>query len=267
MGQFNSTKYRVEPVFNEIGNSPEQLNKFFRLFSRKAVLRNSFRVPSISPNERVVVRYGSKKSGVESSGEKVLPAPSCRLEWCVENFKPEPEGRGRPVSESAEPAGKRADLRRGDRAAIEEAERLLHAGKRSGWFVLEGPTHPDIYIETESFVAVGEAKWTEPKLTASTKWFRDRDQLIRHVDALLDPDTMLELGNVGTRKVYSFFITGKDYGFGRYGKRETFAASLPHRKEDAVETAFRSFLGRISWDDLREVDAFPTIKWNDPSGR
>jgi hypothetical protein len=51
------------------------------------------------------------------------------------------------------------------------------------WFVLEGDSFPDAFLETEALVLVVEGKRTERSTTTKTKWMKKRSQLIRHMDA------------------------------------------------------------------------------------
>lgn len=244
MGKHDSTKTRVQPAFDAIGCSAENWNRFFRLFPCGA------RVPTIQEGGVIEIRYGSKSG--KGHGEAVLPSSKDRLLWCVKNLKTTKLPGS--LAKSDETNKKRAGLKDGRQEIIDEACRLLHKykGRKRDWFVLEGSTHPDIYIETKNFIAVGEAKRKEPHLTTFTTWFKDRDQLIRHVDALIDQE----------KTVFSFLITEKEYGeLGNYEKLDYFEKSLPHRDIKAQKRAKESYLGRISWDDLTE--AFPKIHFSD----
>lgn len=246
MGKHDSTKTRVQPAFDALGCSAEKWNKFFRLFPYGA------RVPIIQEGDIVEIRYGSKSG--KGRGEKILHPPKSRLSWCVKHLKD--EGLSGLQSKSKEVYEKRELLKKGCQKTIGEALRLLGEEKKSGWFVLEGPTHPDIYIETKNFIAVGESKRNEPHLTTSTTWFKDRDQLIRHVDALLDQD------DIPQKKVFSFLITEEEYKeLDYYEDLAYFKKSLPHRNLNAQKRAKESYLGRISWTDLSE--AFPEIQFSD----
>lgn len=109
------------------------------------------------------------------------------------------------------------------------------------WYIFEGYTQPDIYIETRTTIIVGEAKRTEDKLTTETTWLKNRDQLIRHIDTVIDSG----------KEVYSFFLVeNKDlYNFENYSDIEYFKKSLPHRDEKTLKKDFRYILWRnhLEW--------------------
>ena len=108
---------------------------------------------------------------------------------------------------------------------------------------------PDIYIETRTTIIVGEAKRTEDKLTTETTWLKNRDQLIRHIDAVIDSG----------KEVYSFFLVeNKDlYNFENYSDIEYFKKSLPHRDEKTVKKISDTYCGVTTWNDVKEL--FPEI--------
>lgn len=118
---------------------------------------------------------------------------------------------------------------------------------QKAWYIFEGYTHPDIYIETEDSIYVGEAKRTEDKLTDETKWLACRDQLIRHIDAVIDE----------TKKVYSFLIIDdekvKYYHLSQYDDERFYAENLPHRSQDIIKKAKESYLGYTTWSKINEL--------------
>ena len=85
---------------------------------------------------------------------------------------------------SDETVQKRLALARSDPDVLQDALTRLRAGKRGKkWFVFEGPSSPDAYLETDSIVVVVEGKRTEPTTTSHTTFMPKRSQLIRHMDA------------------------------------------------------------------------------------
>lgn len=58
------------------------------------------------------------------------------------------------------------------------------------WYLFEGFTNPDIFIEGDDYVIVCEGKWTEPHITTTTKYLSSkgeyRNQMIRHIQGALN---------------------------------------------------------------------------------
>lgn len=136
-----------------------------------------------------------------------------------------------------------------------EALALLAKGKdipAQAWYVLEGRSRPDVYIETADAIIVIEGKRTEPTATTKTNWLRGRDQMLRHIDCAFEVR--------GTRRVYGFLIVeGKDDG--RVPKKwrevcadtvstKTLDTSLPHRSPDERRAIADAFLGATTWHQV-----------------
>ncbi|MGD1820457.1 MAG: hypothetical protein ACPKOI_11370 [Pleomorphochaeta sp.] len=113
---------------------------------------------------------------------------------------------------------------------------------KNKWFIFEGYTYPDIYFESNKKIYIGEAKRTESKLTTSTKWLKKRDQLIRHIDSVIDSD----------KEIISFFIIENPnlYDFSVYKNFEYFQKNLPYRNKQSIEKAYQSFIGYCTWDEI-----------------
>ena len=141
----------------------------------------------------------------------------------------------------------------GDTKTIDEAIKIIQTKPKlpeKDWYIFEGNTFPDIFIETTDSIFVGEAKRTEKDITTKTKWLSKRDQLIRHSDSLLDRP----------KKIYSFYILEKEEylkGFYKksmelYSNKDYFNLNLKHRDFLIIERAFNSFIGFIFWDDIAD---------------
>ena len=116
-------------------------------------------------------------------------------------------------------------------------------------YKFEGGTHPDVYIECDKCIVVIEAKWTEPRITSKTKWRKEgeRDQLIRHMDALGD----------GDKDVYGLFLIdeyqkiSKPVLEGLFKNDWYWQSSLPHRVDDGTwEKLKHNFCGVWTWQDV-----------------
>jgi hypothetical protein len=106
-------------------------------------------------------------------------APAGLLAWLLEN-QPNVDGAG----------GKRGRLVARDPATTAEARDLLGwrdaKGTHRAWFVFEGPTSVDAYLETPELIVLIEGKRTERGPTTHTTYMPVRHQLLRNLDAAWD---------------------------------------------------------------------------------
>lgn len=252
MGKNDSTKTRVEPLMDYLGKNVDKINQFLSLFGR-----------NVQINDNICdILYGKKSDGYP--GEKSIPAPVSLLRWYIENANQlersanKQDKNGHPSKETIE---KREAFFDCDDTIVKEADEGIKKLEKKNkdnytygysWYIFEGKTNPDIYIETESAIFVGEAKRTEPKLTGYVKWYKQRDQLIRHVDSVFDSE----------KKVYSFFILeNKEYpNLSKHGKDfEYYKKSLPHRTDVEIKEIMKTYIGCITWSEL--VLKFPELKF------
>ncbi len=198
--------------------------------------------------------------------EKALPAPGSLLRWLVSH----PEDLARPsgaLAGSAETLAQRESLLRGDGHIRDEALRLLEQADRSlpAWYVLEGPTYPDVFLRTDDAIIVIEGKRTEADVTRSTTWMPMRHQMLRHLDGAWEARK--------GRAVYGLFIVEGD-GDGtavavpeRWQRvcaetvtPETLSRSLPHRSAEERGAIARGYLGVTTW---QRICAQFDIPWRD----
>jgi hypothetical protein len=151
---------------------------------------------------------------------------------------------------------KRKALLLGDTSIQAEALALLNRGApQQVWYVLEGRSRADVFIETDDAIIVIEGKRTEPDATTSTSWLANRHQMLRHLDCAWE----MRAG----RRGYGFFIVESKKSDGRVPKKwqeacnETIAVttletSLPHRSQADREAIARSFLGATTWQRVRD---------------
>ena len=151
---------------------------------------------------------------------------------------------------------KRINLYNQESKTIKEALSLirpLQAPKK--WFVLEGMSRPDAYIETDNSIIVIEGKRTERGPTISTTWMSERHQMLRHIDAAYEIR--------GNKQVYGFFIVEGDSGVNsslipnKWEKASlttislsAISNSLPHRGINEQEEIARCFLGVVTWQTV-----------------
>lgn len=234
MGLRNSSKTRVAPVF-------------FQLLERDATgatwLRPLLELPERPDGTRVEIPadVGTLGHCAWWPDEKKLRPPPELLEYLLEHL---PDNA---LAGDGEPAMRRR-LLEGDAEALAEARAALDAehGEKD-WFIFEGVTHVDAYLETERVIAVIEGKRTERKPTTSTKWMRVRHQMLRSMDAVWD----LFAG----RHVFGFFIVEELTTDWIKGVEDTVSEdalykSLPHRPPALREQIAHAFLGATTWDKV-----------------
>jgi hypothetical protein len=127
------------------------------------------------------------------------------------------------------------------KAEIESAM-ACHGGQRIAWlhewWVLEGQTHVDCYIETTRLRLFVEGKRTE-KLSPSTSWYRKRNQLLRNLEAASvqangQPFAQLLITEEPSSDLPS----------------ETVVESLPHLSADERSELLSHYAGAVTWRSL-----------------
>lgn len=242
MGKYDSTKTRVTPLFDFIGLDIEKINRLLSLINPEIEIRSKI----------INTNYGKN--------EKAIPPSPSLLKWCILNFdKLNQEINEKYHEKSPNTYEKRKKLFSGEIEMKNKAIKLIKKNPniQKKWYIFEGYTHPDILIETKDTYIVGEAKRTERKLTEKTEWLDPRDQLIRHVDALIDNTT---------KRIISLFLIDKKmeskYNMNRYYNKEYFEKSLPHRKKEKIESIYETYIGYTFWNVIQsEFDIeFPNTK-------
>jgi predicted RNase H-like nuclease len=182
--------------------------------------------------------------------ERRLPAPKTLLQHLARTFG---AAHPQPLPETTPARVERERLRTGDLQALADALAGIDSGApERAWYVFEGPTQPDGYLETPEVVVVIEGKRTEHGPTRHTDWMSCRDQMLRHLDAALDC--------VGERPLFGFYVVegaggGDAVDVPDHWARavaETVSAavlepSLPHRSSDERERIAGAFLGATTW--------------------
>ena len=133
--------------------------------------------------------------------------------------------------------------------------RALHALRTSaapkGWHLLEGPSVPDVMIETPDALIVIECKRPEPIGTPNSPVFTGRHPMWRHIDAAWEIR--------GRRRVFGFMI-GPDHeadggvpsveeaAFGEALSEAVLEANFPHRSAKERDAITACFLGGTTWN-------------------
>lgn len=244
MGVRDSSLTRAKPVFDQLLSMDPTGKSWLRELLFLPHLRGS-RVPLdlSSTSELIECKWGEE--------EKRLAPPRSLLTWLVQN----------PLPALAEESDVSESTRRNRRALLEgdleTIEKALHFLARKdvpnrGWYVLEGITQPDVYLETLELAVAIEAKRTELGPTTHTRWMPVRHQMLRHLDAAWEV--------VRPKRLFGFFIVE---GMGDASavevtehwlqamadtvSEDAVVGSLPHRSSEEREQIVKCFLGATTW--------------------
>ena len=244
MGDRDSSKTRVEPIFDKL---------YARDRTGQNWISELLRLPELTGGEGG--KFDGGNSTLEAYGwgkrEKKLAPPRVLLQWlaaCAERPRDGNLGKGKETIE------KRTGLLMRDKVVIGEALALLSRPTlpRRDWYILEGHSQPDVYLQTPDFIVVIEGKRTERGPICKTKWMLGRDQMIRHLDCAWEIR--------GSRKVFGFFLVEGEGGAAAFSvppiwndaasriiTDESLEVSLPHRTEREREEIRNGFLGVTTW--------------------
>lgn len=253
MGQFNSSEWRVKPVFDAlIARDKTGLSWLPTLLS---LPRREGRPPvalsagTLGPLEEFA--WSSPRSATNAAPlkEKALPAPQELLEWLILHVDP---NKTKPIGTPSETKHKRELLGKKDQATQAKAQELVSKGNRGrSWQNLEGASYPDAYLRTNHAVVVIEGKFTERAPTTRSTWMDVRHQMLRHIDAAWDTRAH--------RSVYGFFIVedtsapGWTNAVKQTIAREALQKSLPHRSPAVQASIAEAFLGITTWEEVRHA--------------
>ena len=250
-GMNNSSTYRVRPLMEYVR-------------SRNGALTKLLALVGISINgDPTEYRYDGALNG-----EKQLPPTKKHLEALLDTLvdydkKTIKRGSGKILIVGEE----RESLFSGDYEkrvnAINKAKKLLSEEYDSltpssrKWYMLEGFTHPDIFIEGEDYIIVAEGKWTEPHITTTTSYLvnhNERNQMARHIQGALN-----YAAKNGNKKVYAFYIVDgdQDYANTLTGLRlDKEAVELNDSEKEEILNAYR---GYTTWQKIENI--FEDIKF------
>jgi len=236
-GKYDSSKTRVAPVFKRLAERsddwPRRLLELAEFGSLEA------KIPTDLDLSFVRGEWGES--------EHALAPPASLLEWLVQH----------PETWASEPdTDERRQLYARDAKVLEKALASLRTRHgSSGWFILEGLTYPDAYIETPDATIVVEGKRTERGPTTHTKWMANRHQIWRHIDGAWEVR--------GKKRVFGMFIVeGASSTVPEVWQEaarnslgcSALVGSFPHRSSDEVADLSKCFLGVCTWG--RVCDTF-----------
>ena len=255
MGVYNSSKTYVAPAFDAISQSGYYLKHFVGMLNAK-VSRGGRRIPT-----RGVDWDGAQwfyDSVAHSDRKEVMrKSPIAFLQYCV--MHPERLDERKLTGVRTEKVKKLRtavfDSSQARALAVEQLDTVYRFGDPGmSYYAFEDKTQPDVCIKTNKFYLLVEGKRTEGDLTQSTDWVKERDQLVRHIDAFLD-NTDGEYG--GSLPVFGLEIVvaseaGK-YNFASYENDANFDVWLPHRSKTMRHLVKNDLLLKhMTWEELQE---------------
>lgn len=240
MGKYNSSIYRVRPLMEMIRNDFQMYQKVLGIVGIHDIgMPESYWYDGFDCAEKQLkpskehleslIEYISKKDfkNVEIRNEKrkalCTSSPDIRMSTCKE--------------------------------AIEELNRMYNSLTPSSklWFIFEGYTNPDIFIEGEDYVIICEGKWTESHITTHTtnlsaKDGEYRNQMVRHIQGAL---------NYTKKKIYAFYIVDEKSGYLEKLTKEAFTAQLEQEtiSINDIEKAniINAFYGFTTWQEIEKI--------------
>jgi hypothetical protein len=240
MGIHDSSKTRVEPVFKILMQKDSTGRSWLPQLLKLPVGGNRVRIAQECDVAIVQHFWGPD--------EQKLAPPVSLLSWLIRH----PQELALCGASDNEPMQvPRRELLEGSKSRIEEALSLLRDNPhRARWHIFEGPTRPDVFIETGDLIVVIEGKRTEPEPTTHTTWMPGRHQMIRHLDGAWEIR--------GKKQVIGFFIVnGDDEGdevpakWREFAKNtispQALASSLPHRGPSEQNEIASCFAGVTTW--------------------
>jgi hypothetical protein len=247
VGKYNSSKTRVEPIFNELLIMRSTADWLPELWW----MAISTRTGGPEPHFDVGPPLNSKIY------ERALPPSTAFLKWMVQNTEKLTPPRGSHFG--ATPGGvasaKRArlfgsdlHLREASRAeALNEIDAKGGQGSAREWWAFEGFTHVDACFETEEYLLLIEGKRTEA-VSPSTRWFKSRNQLWRNVEVA---------GELANGRPFGVVVGVETDADGRRALADaatTRDRSYPHLTQKQRAALDRHLLGFVVWSEV--VDRF-----------
>ena len=240
MGKYNSSVYRARPLMEIIKKDYDSFLKLLSLMNIPALGQphtyqydgENCSEKQLKPSKRhlssLIAYMAAKQHTADVKNEKrkalFFPAP--------EN----PNGRAEACMEAL--------------VALENVYDSLSPSDRH-WFLFEGFTHPDIFIEGEDYVIVCEGKWTEPNVTTKTTHLsadgESRNQMVRHIQGAL---------NYSDKKVYGFYIVDESCNYKNELTEDCFKKQLERETvripDSEKEKILDSFYGYTTWQEIEK---------------
>lgn len=250
MGKYNSSIYRIRPLMDIVKEDYQLFKEVLKLVDIEGLsLPYSYWYDGEMSQEKQLkpskahliklIKYISEKSFRDTSNIK----NEYRKRLCIPDIEND---------------NSRKDAQNLAIAELNKTYDNLTASCKA-WYVFEGFTNPDIFIEGNDYVIICEGKWTEPHITVQTTNLKIKDgeyrnQMIRHIQGAL---------NYTSKKVYAFYIVDKECSYLGDLTREKFDEQLgletikiDNPEKEKIKEAFK---GYTTWQDIEAI--VPNIKF------
>ena len=249
MGIYNSSLYRMLPLAKTIIGNQENFERL--LFSVGVT-------GIVCPSDPSDYFYGDR--------EKQLKPPKAHLEKLIDYIakKDFRELAVKGISRAAL-CGKYGTAARN--AAKREAFRCLQQTYDretlpKAWYIFEGMTCPDLYIEGENDIILCEGKWTEKHITEKTAHLSApdeyRNQMVRHIQGAM---------NASKKRIIAFYIADENCGYTDCMEKTAFRKQLEKEtislSPEEREAIFSCFYGYTTWQVLEKQ--IPNLSFPDKS--
>ena len=253
MGIYDSSRTRVAPVFGRLQCFDPSGRVWLQGLLELANTRKLPR-PQAGTSPLRVAKWWPR--------EARLAAPPGLLRWLLENAQ-EPR--------DAAAWGRRPEVMASRRRVVDRDADTLAGALRSlqerrpsprAWYVLEGPSQPDVYLDSADAVIVVEGKRTETGPITSTAWMSVRHQMLRHLDGAWE--------HRQGRRIYGLFIVEAEKGTTSVEPSsawheaveltisdEVLKGSLPHRSPDERSQIASALLGVTTWQAVCDEFQIP----------
>ncbi len=163
---------------------------------------------------------------------------------------------------------KRHNLRNNHQETLDEAKSYIEeiysksTAVPKAWYILEGNTYPDIFIETKEHIIVIKEKGTERSATMKTYFLDDRNQMVRHIQGAMQYN---EDHCNGEKTVMGFYIVDEqEFIFDKNKHIKSFSKFEDVLKIETVpcvgsETVKKCFKGYTTWQKIKEQPEFSDI--------
>lgn len=235
MGKYNSSTYRVEPLVKHIAGDLDRINSLLSLFNISV---------SSLPTE---YRYGNDEKLLKPTKKHLMKI--AEYVGTIKTQFPKNKNKDRDIlyygtrEEKAKKTKEAINL-------IEDHYSEIQPSSRN-WYIFEGYTHPDLFIEGDDYILIGEGKWTESHITTTTTNLSGdneyRNQMIRHIQAAL---------NYSNKKIYAFYLVDSeccylsDLAIDAFAKQlecETIKIDLDEKKK-----ILDCYVGYVTWQDIEK---------------
>jgi hypothetical protein len=247
VGRWDSSLTRVQPFFNQLldrdPTGHDWLGPMLRALPRADVIPEELLDDPGTIDPKLV---NTSSRGRRACFEYAAPPSLSFLRWSITNPDQLQWPNGSAGKFGADTTEWRRRLMKGtpeerDEAAEEGLSELdargVEGARRKPW-AFEGWTSVDCCLETDRLILFVEGKRKE-KLSASTAWFPERNQLVRNLEVI---------GDLRPEKPGFVLLATEDRS--EAPDRQDLPASAPHLNSEQLNALWNRYLGQITWRDL-----------------